>query len=85
MREYTLDQVHIPRMYFQEQPPEFDNKQDYLSEEFKNLSLPVVEQKSDKDDEDQSFVSNNAGPSNAVKRNAELPTPRDPSKRLKNT
>lgn len=35
MREYSLDQVNIPRMYFQEQPNDFDNKRNYLSSEFK--------------------------------------------------
>lgn len=35
MREYSLDQVNIPRMYFQEQPNDFDNKANYLSAEFK--------------------------------------------------
>jgi hypothetical protein len=92
MREYTLDQVHIPRMYFQEQPTEFDNKRDYLSEEFKNY---LSEQTIDHDEveeggggaagEENSSV-NNAGPSNAAKRSAELlpTTTRDQAKRLRN-
>lgn len=35
MLEYSLDQVNIPRMYFQEQPNDFDNKTSYLSAEYK--------------------------------------------------
>lgn len=75
MREYSLDQVNIPRMYFQEQPPDFKNKREYLSEEFKEILQQ--EQEVDK------IQSNNAGP--APKRFAqnEMPT-REATKRLRN-
>lgn len=76
-REYTLDQVHIPRMYFQEQSADFDNKRNYLSEEFKRLSIP---------EEEQEELSKNAGPAPKIttaKRTVVEPT-RDPSKRLRN-
>ena len=38
MREYTLEQVCIPTMYYQEQAPTFNNKRDYLSQEYKRLT-----------------------------------------------
>lgn len=73
MREYSLDQVQIPRMYFLEQPTEFDNKCNYLSEEFKSImqSSPV---------EIPETENANAGPS---KRSSEVPA-RDISKRSRN-
>lgn len=42
MREYSLDQVNIPRMYFQEQPNDFDNKRNYLSSEYKKKAESVA-------------------------------------------
>lgn len=73
MREYTLDQVNIPRMYFQEQSSDFENKKEYLSQEFKKLS---------KHEDGENFNSNNnAGP--APKRPSEM-SARDSSKRLRN-
>lgn len=72
MREYTLDQVHIPRMYFQEQSSDFDNKRNYLSEEFKSISMQTD------DGENSNSIS---GPS--AKRCVDLPM-RDATKRLRN-
>lgn len=83
MREYTLDQVHIPRMYFHELSPDFDNKRDYLSAEFKTFSESLENEERTSDDEHTSGSVNNAGPSNATKRNAELTT-REQTKRLRN-
>lgn len=73
MREYSLDQVNIPRMYFQEQSSDFENKTDYLSQDFKKLAKH--------EDGENVNSNNNAGP--APKRTSEMPT-RDPSKRLRN-
>lgn len=36
MREYELDQIQIPAMYFISQTEEFTNTQDYLSKEYRN-------------------------------------------------
>jgi hypothetical protein len=84
VRDYTLDQVHIPRMYFQEQSVSFMNKKSYLAEEFKRLSSNASH-----DDENENL---NAGPSpkttatttTTLKRVVDNAT-REPSKRLKNT
>lgn len=73
LREYSLDQVNIPRMYYQEQPADFKNQIDYLSEEFKRSTQ--------QEDGENVNSNNNAGP--APKRPSEFPT-RDPSKRLRN-
>jgi len=61
MREYTLDQVIIPSMYFQEQAVDFANKRNYLSTEFKKVSTT-------------STADDNAGPSapKAIKRPSEI-------------
>lgn len=42
MREYTLEQVCIPTMYYQEQLPTFNNKRDYLSQEYKRLTAAKI-------------------------------------------
>jgi hypothetical protein len=56
MREYSLDQVNIPRMYFQEQAADFANKRNYLSQEFKRISTAAVAV------ENESVGPLNAGP-----------------------
>lgn len=73
LREYSLDQVNIPRMYFQEQSTSFENNIDYLSNDFKQLSRI--------EDDENVHSNNNAGP--APKRSSDMPT-REVSKRLKN-
>lgn len=73
MREYSLDQVNIPRMYFQEQPGDFVNNTEYLSDEFKTLLQHDLD--------DESISSNHAGP--APKRPNDMPS-REISKRLRN-
>lgn len=76
MREYSLDQVNIPRMYFQEQSADFNNKRNYLSQEFKRISTAEVV-------EDESAGPLNAGP--APKRPIDsLSTTCDPVKRMRN-
>ena len=42
MHEYSLDQVNIPRMYFQEQSADFNNKRNYLSQEYKRTTTAVA-------------------------------------------
>lgn len=42
MREYSLDQVNIPRMYFQEQSVDFKNKRNYLSQDFKRITTAAA-------------------------------------------
>lgn len=73
-REYSLDQVNIPRMYFQEQPSDFINKTEYLSDEFKAYMQQNL-------DGDSKSSNNHAGP--APKRQSDMPA-RDSSKRLRN-
>lgn len=73
MREYTLDQVNIPRMYFQEQSSDFENKTEYLSNDFK----AYLQQEAD--DREETSSSNHAGP---AKR--QMPA-HETSKRLRNT
>jgi hypothetical protein len=75
MREYTLDQVNIPRMYFQEQSAGFTNKRNYLSTEFKRLSTVAST-------ENESAGPLNAGP--APKRPVEAATTNEAAKRLRN-
>ena len=53
MREYTLDQVHISRMYFQEQNSSFENNKEYLSQEFMMIT---------QNEDFESNLNNNAGP-----------------------
>jgi hypothetical protein len=72
MREYSLDQVNIPRMYFQEQSSDFNNKRNYLTQEFKRLSTAASS---------EAETSTNAGP--APKRPIDAPSSIDSSKRLK--
>lgn len=72
MREYSLDQVNIPRMYFQEQPSDFENNTEYLSDEYKIMAQL---------DQDGDLFNNHAGP--APKRPNEMPS-RDISKRMRN-
>lgn len=43
LREYPLEQIQIPSMYFTPQAEGFDNKHDYLSKDFRNLDQPNVE------------------------------------------
>lgn len=71
MREYSLDQVNIPRMYFQEQGSDFDNKRNYLSIEYKRLSTAA--------DADAPL---NPGP--APKRPIDATTTHESTKRLRN-
>jgi hypothetical protein len=73
MREYSLDQVNIPRMYFQEQPADFENNTEYLSDEFK----AIVQH----DQDNEKISNNNAGP--APKRQNDMST-RDIAKRMRN-
>jgi sister chromatid cohesion protein PDS5 len=70
MREYSLDQVNIPRMYFQEQSADFNNKRNYLTQEFKRLSAAA-----------SSEAETIAGP--APKRPNDATSSLDTSKRLK--
>lgn len=72
MREFTLDQVNIPRMYFQEQSADFNNQRNYLSQDFKRLSTAATE----------NDAPVNPGP--APKRALEASTTHDMSKRLRN-
>lgn len=44
MREYSLDQVVIPAMYFQLQSETFDNTRNYLSHDFKRQSRVAAAQ-----------------------------------------
>lgn len=69
MREYSLDQVNIPRMYFQEQAPDFNNKRNYLSTEFKRISTAAAD-------------DTNPGP--APKRPNDASTTHESTKRLRN-
>jgi hypothetical protein len=39
MREYELDQIQIPAMYFIPQTEEFSNNRDYLSQEFRSSQV----------------------------------------------
>lgn len=75
MREYSLDQVNIPRMYFQEQSAGFTNKRNYLSQEFKRLSTVVTV-------ENESVGPLNAGP--APKRPLDAVPTTETTKRLRN-
>lgn len=72
MHEYSLDQVNIPRMYFQEQSADFNNKRNYLSQEYKRISTAAATQNAD---------TVNAGP--APKRNIDAMTTHDSAKRSK--
>lgn len=73
MREYSLDQVNIPRMYFQEQSADFNNKRSYLTQEFKQLSsvAPATD----------AGTPSVSGP--APKRPVDEATTHEPSKRLR--
>lgn len=72
MHEYSLDQVNIPRMYFQEQSADFNNKRNYLSQEYKRISTVAATQNTE---------AVNAGP--APKRNTDAVTTHEPAKRTK--
>ncbi|CRK92889.1 CLUMA_CG006304, isoform A [Clunio marinus] len=74
-REYSLDQVNIPRMYFQEQDTNFKNEHNYLSLEFKSLLTATSTN-------DSGNATVNAGP--APKRSGEIVVAYDQSKRLRN-
>lgn len=73
MREYSLDQVNIPRMYFQEQSADFNNKRNYLSQEFKQIVTVVSTNDADS--------TAKAGP--APKRPIDPSSTNESSKRLK--
>lgn len=72
MQEYSLDQVNIPRMYFQEQSADFTNKRNYLSQEYKRLTTAASTQE-----------NTSAGP--APKRTNESAAANEPTKRLRNS
>lgn len=79
MREYTLEQVCIPTMYYQEQLPTFNNKRDYLSQEYKRLTAA---KNADGTDIAKTSVAT-MQPSTAAKR-TNLPAPPQRIKRQKN-
>lgn len=70
MREYSLDQVNIPRMYFQEQSADFTNKRNYLSLDYKRITQAETEEV-------------NPGPAQTTAPKRSVDTPHDSSKRLK--
>lgn len=72
MREYSLDQVNIPRMYFQEQSNDFNNQRNYLSQDFKRLSTAPTDNE----------APVNPGP--APKRAIEASATHETTKRLRN-
>lgn len=37
LREYPLEQIQIPSMYFTPQSEDFDNRRDYLSKDYRDL------------------------------------------------